>query len=80
MYTSLSGVGSLLTWAVWTKLIESLANTDTPELFIKLKLFPITLCFSLIYAKKYKFPIHFRKQHILGQTWFSHEKTKVMVD
>lgn len=67
-------------WAsCWPELtsLQSLANADPSDLLAKLKAFPITVHFSLVYTKKHKFSSHFRKPDLLGQTWFDQERTKV---
>lgn len=71
---------SVVLASCWPGLCRLSILQSLAKLFTKLKLFPITLCFSMVYAKKQKFPTHFRKSHLLDQTWFCQEKTKVMVD
>lgn len=56
--------------------LQSLANADTPDLLAKLKAFPMTVHFSLVYTKKHKFSTHCRKPDLLGQTWFDQEKNQ----
>lgn len=64
-----------LGWPELTSL-QSLANADTPDLLAKLKAFPMTVHFSLVYTKKHKFSMHCRKPDLLGQTWFDQEKNQ----